>query len=93
VRTFIVELFNEGIELGLLLQQISAGWTSGFFLQGQMHALVAAVLLRMTGPNTFDADAEPQPPDREPRKVEKPIGRSEREHRYRTGSPGVNPFP
>ena len=42
-----------------------------------MHAFMPAVLLRMTGPDAFDSDAETQPPDREPRKVEKPVGRSE----------------
>jgi hypothetical protein len=35
------------IELGLLLQEVTAGWLCGFEFQGQMHALVAAVLLRM----------------------------------------------
>jgi hypothetical protein len=30
-----------------------------------MHALVAAVLLRVARPDTFDCDAEPEPPDRE----------------------------
>ena len=77
VRAFVVELLDEGIELGLLLKQVGAGWASGFFLQRQMHALMTAVLLRMTGPNAFDADAQAQPPDREPGEIEKPVGRSE----------------
>src|SRR5580704_7008598 len=54
VRTFAVELLNEGIELGLLLKQVGAGGTSGFCLQGQMHAFVTAVLLRMAGFDAFD---------------------------------------
>ena len=42
---------------GLLLQQICAGGASGFLLQGQVHALVTAVLLGMTRLDAFDADA------------------------------------
>ena len=77
MRPFVVELLHEGIELGLLLQQIGAGGARGFFLQGQMHALMPAVLLRMTGPDAFDADAQAQPPDREPGEIEQAVGRSE----------------
>jgi hypothetical protein len=28
----------------------------------------------MTGPDAFDADAEPQPPNREPGEIEQPVG-------------------
>ena len=56
MRPLVVELVQEGIELGLLLKQIGAGGAGGFFLQGQMHALVTAVLLRMTGLDSFDAN-------------------------------------
>src|ERR1700722_6186871 len=42
-----------------------------------MNALVAALLLGLTGPDAFDADAEPQPPDRESGKVEQSVGRGE----------------
>ena len=38
---------------------------------------MAAVLLGMTGANAFDAEAQPQPPDREPREIEQPVGRGE----------------
>ena len=47
VRAFGVEFGDEVIEPRLLLQTIHARWTGGFFLQRQMHALVAAVPLRM----------------------------------------------
>jgi len=57
---------------------VSSVERSGFFLQGQVHALMSAVLLGMTGPDAFDADAEPQPPDREPGEIEKSVGRGER---------------
>ena|SRR5580698_942358 len=43
-----------------------------------MHALVAAVLLRMPRLDTFDADTEPQPPDREFAQVEQRLSGSER---------------
>src|SRR5262249_41597872 len=46
VRAFGIELAHEGIEAGLLLQAVAAG-RAGFLLQGQVHALVAAILLRM----------------------------------------------
>jgi hypothetical protein len=62
MRSFVVKLLQEDIELGLLLKQVGTGGARGFFLQRQMHALVTTVLLRMAGPDAFDADAEPQPP-------------------------------
>ena len=59
VRAFVVKFLNEGVELCLLLQDIGASRTGGLLLQSQMHAFVPAVLLRMTGPNAFDGDAQP----------------------------------
>ena len=56
MRSFLIELLHESIELGLLLQNVGAGWTGGFFLQGQMHAFMAAVLLGMAGPDTLNGD-------------------------------------
>ena len=58
MRAFVVELFDEGVELGLLLKQVGAGGASGFFLQRQMHAFMPAVLLGMTRPDAFDADTQ-----------------------------------
>src|SRR5215469_5449174 len=48
MRPFLIELLNKSIELGLLLQDVGARRASRFFLQGQMHAFMTAVLLRMT---------------------------------------------
>jgi len=78
VRAFGIELHLEGVELSLLLQEVGAGGSGGFFLQRQVHALMAAVLLRVTGLYALNADAQSQPPDRQTREVEKTVGRSER---------------
>ena len=61
----IVVAFDEVIELGLLLQEAAGGRFGGLQLEGQVHALVAAVLLRVAGFDAFDGDAKPEPPDRE----------------------------
>src|SRR4029077_12225454 len=45
-----------------------------FLLERQMHALVAAVLLRVAGLDALDIDPEPQPPDREARQTEERVG-------------------
>ena len=78
MRSFVFEFLKESVELSLLLQDVGARRVSGFFLPGEMHAFMAAVLLRMTGTDAFDANAQTQPPDREPGEIEKPVGRSER---------------
>jgi hypothetical protein len=65
VRTFGIELAKEGIEAALLLQAVEVWRTGRFLLEGEVHALVTPVLLRMTWLDAFDGDAEPKPPDRE----------------------------
>jgi len=65
VRPFGVELPNEGIEALLLLQAVEARRPGCFLLEGEVHALVATVLLRVAGFDALDGDAEPKPPDRE----------------------------
>jgi len=42
-----VQLFDEVVEAGLLLQEIGAGRLGGLQLECEMHAFVAAVLLRI----------------------------------------------
>src|ERR1700730_17767325 len=61
----IVVAFDELVELGLLLKEVVAGRLGGLQLQGQMHAFMAAVLLRAAGLDALDLDAEPEPPDRQ----------------------------
>ena len=57
MRSFLIELFEESVELGLLLQDVGTCGTGGFFLQGQMHAFMAAVLLGMAGTDALNRDA------------------------------------
>jgi len=65
VGTFVVEDLDKFLEARLLLKKIGGGRLGGLFLQGQMHALMTAISLRMTRLDSFDADAQPQPPHRE----------------------------
>ena len=58
----VVEFMNEGIERGLLLQAVHACGAGCLLFQSQVHALVAAVLLRLSGLDAFDCDTETQPP-------------------------------
>ena len=46
MRPLLVVALDEAIEARLLLQHVGGGGLGGFLLQRQMHALVAAVLLR-----------------------------------------------
>src|SRR5215217_7306773 len=73
MRSFEIELVNEGVEALLLLQRVHAGRTSGLLLEREVHALVATVLLRMPRLDALDRDAEAQPPDRELGEIEQGI--------------------
>ena len=72
--TLGVELLQECIEAGLLLQTVEPGRPGGFLLQGQVHALKTAVLLGMAWLNAFDRDAEPEPSDGEFRQLKRALG-------------------
>jgi hypothetical protein len=56
VGSLRVELAYEGVELCLLLQTVGARRAGSFLLQGQVHSLVATVLLRVAGLDAFDVD-------------------------------------
>jgi hypothetical protein len=58
VWPLFVEFVHEGVEATLLLQAVHACRAGGFLFQGQVHALVPAVLLRMSRANALDADAQ-----------------------------------
>jgi hypothetical protein len=77
VRTFVVEDFDEIIEAGLLLKKVGNGGFGRFFFQGEMHAFMAAVLMRMTGLDAFNADAQAEPPHRELAQMEQGVSGSE----------------
>nr|WP_299950708.1 hypothetical protein [Hyphomonas sp. BRH_c22] len=70
---------DEVIEPHLLLQVIFAGRSGGFLLQGKVHALMPAILLRMAWLDAFDGDAESEPPDREFREIVEPVGTGKRD--------------
>jgi len=65
-----LKTFHEVIEAGLLRQKVVSGRLGGFFLQGEMHAFVATILLRMSRLDAFDGDAQAKPPDSEFAEVE-----------------------
>jgi len=63
VRPITVVTADEGVELRLLLQEVLCGGLGRLPLHGQMHALVAAILLGMPRLDALDLNAKPQPPD------------------------------
>ena len=77
MRSLGIELGEEVIEAGLLLEAVHAWRTGCFFLESEVHALVAAVLLRVAWLDALDGDAESEPPDREPGEIEEGIGAGE----------------
>ena len=77
MRAFGVELVHEGVETVLLLQKVGARRARCLLLEREVHPFMPAILLRMAGLDAFDADAQPEPPDRQPRKVEEAVGGGE----------------
>ena len=62
-------MLPERVEPDLLLVVVCGGRPGGLGLQGPMHSLVAAVLLRMGRLDQLGEDPEPDPPDGEPRET------------------------
>jgi hypothetical protein len=79
MRTLLVEDLHELIEAGLLLEEVGGGRLRGLFFQGEMHAFVAAILLRMARLDALNANAEAKPPDGKFAEVEQSIGRRKRD--------------
>jgi hypothetical protein len=57
MRSFVIKLLQEGVELGWLSQNVGARRASGFFLQGQMHAFMPAILLGMARPDPLNGNS------------------------------------
>ncbi|MCC0009758.1 MAG: hypothetical protein H6875_04845 [Hyphomicrobiaceae bacterium] len=66
VGSFIIELADKFVEAVLLLEGVFCGGPTGVLLQREMHAFMAAVLLRIARLNPLDGDAQAQPPDGQP---------------------------
>jgi hypothetical protein len=77
VRPFVVELPEKLVEFALLLQAVHSRRSSGFVFERETHALMPAVLLRMTGLDAFDDDAQTQPPHGKFGEIEQRVGRGE----------------
>src|SRR5690349_15845422 len=65
MRSFMVELLPEVIELHLLRSHGMARWSRRLCLERAMHALMAAVLLRIAGLDQLRQHAQSYPPGRE----------------------------
>jgi hypothetical protein len=61
-------------EAALLLRSGALGWAGALALEGEVHALVATVLLRGAGLDEIGQDAEADPPDRERRQAAEGLG-------------------
>ena len=61
----VVIPLEKRVEPTLLLQEIGGRGLGRFAFERQVHTLVAAVLFRMAGLDTFDQNAQTEPPDRE----------------------------
>jgi len=79
MRTLLVEDLHELVEAGLLLEEVGGGRFGGFFFQGEMHAFVAAILLRMARLDALNANAEAKPPDGKFAEVEQSMRRRQRD--------------
>ena len=62
MRPFVVEAMDERVEPHLLLEHVVRSGPRRLGLEREVHALVAAVLFRMSRRNTLEPNAEPQPP-------------------------------
>ena len=69
MRPLDVELVDEVVEAGLLPQEIVASRFGRLALECEMHAFMAAALLRVARLDPLDRDAWSQPPDSQPGQV------------------------
>ena len=88
VRPLVIVGGSEPVEAPLLGGERIGRRCGGLRLEGLVHALVPAVLLRMTGSNALDCDPQPQPPHRKPGELKQPVGRGEWDAIVGANSPG-----
>lgn len=74
MRTLPVEDLHELVEAGLLLEELGGRRLGGLFFQGEMHAFVAAIVLRMARLDALNGNAEVKPPDGKFAEVEQSMG-------------------
>src|SRR5690606_30196720 len=77
VRSLLVELSGEGVELGLLLEEVGSCRSGCLLFQRQVHSLMTAILLWSPRFDAFDLYTEPEPPDGESGEVVEPVGAGE----------------
>lgn len=82
MRALLVVLAPEQVKGLLLEEEVRPGGHGGLQLQREMHSLVLAVLLRLSGNDALEPNAEPEQPDRERRET---TGAGRRERRAVVG--------
>jgi hypothetical protein len=65
VRALGVEFLDKLVEALLLLEQVVACRSRRLGFESAVHALMAAILLRVSWPNPLERDAKPEPVSRE----------------------------
>ena len=65
---------GEAVEALLLLKEVERGGLGGLLFEGQVHPLMASVLVWVAGLDALDLDAEPQPPDGDLGEAERRVG-------------------
>src|SRR5512138_3782604 len=75
MRSLVIELHTEMIELALLRTDRRSRWTGGLGFERAMHALVPSVLLRLAGLDELGQHAQAYPPCRQARQSRQRVGR------------------
>jgi hypothetical protein len=58
MRPLVIEVLDERVEAGLLLEDVARGRLGGFLLAASDASARAAILFRMSGTDPLDLDAE-----------------------------------
>jgi len=90
--SFSIEFIDEVIEPGLLLQAVHLRRSGCLFLECQVHALMASILLWAAGFDAFDIDAQSQPPHGQFGEIVEAVGAGKRQAVIRTHGIGQPAF-